>query len=278
MRAQEVRRHGSIIVKNPMRCQEHRHGFLSGCISILVVYQFFPFSARGYRLCLSFSRSRRRRPQAAAATVCRSSTSPTPSATAGGCCAASCRAGRRAACSVSPTAATVLCRSCPCSAAPSSASAMRTASAACSRTLREARGRIVFPFSRGSARCSRRADGGSMRQSALPYPRRACSSAPRSPAGRCVNGSPDAAARYGTQRIALDCQRLAMDFVLPCRSGEGTPLTPEELASLRERCGAAVFFFRGAVRELFQLHRAGPGAFCSLRHRRNAAMQAPART
>ena len=33
-----------------------------------------------------------------------------------------------------------------------------------------------------------------------------------------------------------------MDFVLPCRSGEGTPLTPEELASLRERCGAAVFF------------------------------------
>ena len=87
----------------------------------------------------------------------------------------------------------------------------------------------------------------------------------------------DAAARYGTQRVALDCQRLAMDFVLPCRSGEGTPLTPEELSARRERCGAAVFF-SGAVRELFQLHRAGPGAFCSLRHRRNAAMQAPART
>ena len=82
----------------------------------------------------------------------------------------------------------------------------------------------------------------------------------------------DAAARYGTQRIALDCQRLAMDFVLPCRSGEGTPLTPE--GALR-RGG---LLFRGAVRELFQLHRAGPGAFCSLRHRRNAAMQAPART
>lgn len=52
----------------------------------------------------------------------------------------------------------------------------------------------------------------------------------------------DAAARYGTQRVALDCQRLAMDFVLPCRSGEGTPLTPEELSALREKCGAAVFF------------------------------------
>ncbi len=81
-----------------------------------------------------------------------------------------------------------------------------------------------------------------MCQSALPYPRRASSSAPRFPAGRCVNGSRDAAARYGTQRIALDCQRLAMDFVLPCRSGEGTPLTPEELSARRERCGAAVFF------------------------------------
>ena len=52
----------------------------------------------------------------------------------------------------------------------------------------------------------------------------------------------DAAARYGAQRVALDCQRLAMDFSLPCRSGEGRPLTPEELSSLRERCGASVFF------------------------------------
>ena len=46
----------------------------------------------------------------------------------------------------------------------------------------------------------------------------------------------------GTQHIALDCQRLAMDFTLPCRSGEGLPLTREELAGLRERCGSAVFF------------------------------------
>ena len=42
--------------------------------------------------------------------------------------------------------------------------------------------------------------------------------------------------------VLADCQRLAMDFVLPCRSGEGTPLTPEELSARRERCGAAVFF------------------------------------
>lgn len=52
----------------------------------------------------------------------------------------------------------------------------------------------------------------------------------------------DAAARYGAQRIALDCQRLAVDITLPCRSGDGTPLTREELAALRERSGSAVFF------------------------------------
>ena len=171
-----------------MRCQEHRHGFLSGCISILVVYQFFPFSAGGIAcVCLSRGhagggrklprlpcaarphrlRCRRRRAAAAQRAAARS-------------------AGRPAR-SLRPLQWS-LCRSCSCSAAPSSASAMRTASAACSRTLREARGRIVFPFSRGSARCSRRADGGSMCQSALPYPRRVCSSAPRSPAGHCASG------------------------------------------------------------------------------------------
>jgi len=52
----------------------------------------------------------------------------------------------------------------------------------------------------------------------------------------------DAAARYGAPRVALDCQRLAMDFTLPCRSGEGLPLTRWELTELRERCGSAVFF------------------------------------
>lgn len=52
----------------------------------------------------------------------------------------------------------------------------------------------------------------------------------------------DAAARCGAQRVALDCQRLTMDFTLPCHSGEGLPLTREELSALREKCGAAVFF------------------------------------
>lgn len=51
----------------------------------------------------------------------------------------------------------------------------------------------------------------------------------------------DAAARYG-ERVALDCQRLMMDFALPCRSGEGTPLTHAELDALRERHTPTVFF------------------------------------
>ncbi len=41
--------------------------------------------------------------------------------------------------------------------------------------------------------------------------------------------------RYGAHRIALDLQRLMMDFPLPCPKGEGTPLTPEKLRQLRIR-------------------------------------------
>ena len=52
----------------------------------------------------------------------------------------------------------------------------------------------------------------------------------------------DVCARYGANALSLDCQRLAMDFLLPCRSGEGTPLSPQQLDELRSRYGAAVFF------------------------------------
>lgn len=67
----------------------------------------------------------------------------------------------------------------------------------------------------------------------------------------------DAAARYGAQRVALDCQRLAMDFLLPCRSGEGSPLTREELAALRESSGAAVFFSEELCANYFSFRRDG---------------------
>ncbi len=48
--------------------------------------------------------------------------------------------------------------------------------------------------------------------------------------------------RFGTARLALDCERLSMDFALPCRRGEGTPLSPQEIEALRLRVGSPAFF------------------------------------
>lgn len=44
----------------------------------------------------------------------------------------------------------------------------------------------------------------------------------------------EAAAQYGAKRIALDLQRLMMDFPLPCPDGEGLPLTQQELQRIRQ--------------------------------------------
>ncbi len=50
----------------------------------------------------------------------------------------------------------------------------------------------------------------------------------------------EAAAQFTPQRLALDLQRLAMEFPLPCPSGNGTPLSLDEL---RQRmAGRPVFF------------------------------------
>lgn len=50
-----------------------------------------------------------------------------------------------------------------------------------------------------------------------------------------------ASKRYGN-RLALDVERVRMDFPLPCRSGKGTPLTGIELKELMERISPSVFF------------------------------------
>lgn len=42
----------------------------------------------------------------------------------------------------------------------------------------------------------------------------------------------EAGQRFGLRRLALDLQRLRMSFPLPCPSGEGEPLTAEELQAL----------------------------------------------
>lgn len=54
----------------------------------------------------------------------------------------------------------------------------------------------------------------------------------------------ECAARFGAAKLALDCQRLLMDFTLPCRRGEGRPLTIKECEHLRIRVGSPVFFSR----------------------------------
>lgn len=46
----------------------------------------------------------------------------------------------------------------------------------------------------------------------------------------------------GAGHVALDLQRLRMDFSLPARSGEGTPMTGEALAELMEAKDPSVFF------------------------------------
>ena len=38
--------------------------------------------------------------------------------------------------------------------------------------------------------------------------------------------------QYGAEHLALDLQRLAMDFPLPCPGGQGTPLTLPQLEAL----------------------------------------------
>lgn len=52
----------------------------------------------------------------------------------------------------------------------------------------------------------------------------------------------ECAQRYGAARCMLDCQRLMMDFPLPCPAGLGAPLTREQLERLRSTCSSAAFF------------------------------------
>lgn len=66
----------------------------------------------------------------------------------------------------------------------------------------------------------------------------------------------DAAAQAGgAGHLALDVQRLRMDFRLPARSGEGEPLTGEALAALMERESPAVFFSQDLCARYFTYSR-----------------------
>lgn len=70
-----------------------------------------------------------------------------------------------------------------------------------------------------------------------------------------------AAARGGASRLALDVQRLRMDFRLPARSGEGEPLTEEAFRRLMEREQPAVFFSQDLCARYFTYSRDGETHF-----------------
>lgn len=70
-----------------------------------------------------------------------------------------------------------------------------------------------------------------------------------------------ASAQGGAARLALDVQRLRMDFRLPARSGEGEPLTEEAFRGLREREQPSVFFSKDLCARYFTYNREGETHF-----------------
>ena len=70
-----------------------------------------------------------------------------------------------------------------------------------------------------------------------------------------------AAARGGPGTLALDVQRLRMDFPLPARSGEGSPLSQQEFQALMDRESPAVFFSQDLCARYFTYTREGESHF-----------------
>lgn len=70
-----------------------------------------------------------------------------------------------------------------------------------------------------------------------------------------------AAAAGGADRLALDVERLRMDFTLPARSGEGQSLSGRELQELLDREAPAVFFSQDLCARYFTYTREGETHF-----------------
>ncbi len=62
-----------------------------------------------------------------------------------------------------------------------------------------------------------------------------------------------AKARFSPRPLALDCQRLAMDFLLPSPNGEGLPLSADQLRQMRQ--GRAVYFSEDLCARYFTCSR-----------------------
>ena len=70
-----------------------------------------------------------------------------------------------------------------------------------------------------------------------------------------------AGTRGGAGRLALDVQRLRMDFPLPARSGEGRPLSAQEFQALMEQESHSVFFSQDLCARYFTYTRNGETHF-----------------
>lgn len=67
--------------------------------------------------------------------------------------------------------------------------------------------------------------------------------------------------QWGAQRVVLDVQRLCMNFRLPARDGQGTPLTPEAFSTLRAAHQRTVFFSHDLCARYFTCGDSGEGHF-----------------
>ncbi|WP_409968202.1 hypothetical protein RFF05_17020 [Bengtsoniella intestinalis] len=65
--------------------------------------------------------------------------------------------------------------------------------------------------------------------------------------------------QYGN--IALDVQRLQMDFILPATTGEGTSINAEVLTSLRKKYGSTTFFSHELCTRYFTYQQEGQTHF-----------------
>lgn len=71
----------------------------------------------------------------------------------------------------------------------------------------------------------------------------------------------DAVRRFGRGQVALDIQRLAMDFRLPAPSGSGAPLEPAALQALLRDMDPATFYSRDLCARYFTYAHEGATHF-----------------
>ncbi len=64
----------------------------------------------------------------------------------------------------------------------------------------------------------------------------------------------DAVQKYGTGRVALEIERIRMDFTLPAKNGTGIELTAEELQALIEKHQAQSFLSKDLCAYYFTYH------------------------